>query len=145
MLSDCATELKVKATEAESAKSLVNKLQAQLDQADVENRLMKVRFERELQSKDTQLAAQAVESTLHVDTLKELAARLIQQQKEHTKVQAYEKRQVEALKVNHKEKLASLEREFGLKDLDIEGLHLNLEGQAARVKNHDANAAAKIA
>lgn len=84
VLNDCATDFKIKQTEVEAVRDLVKKLQAQLDQANVEIQLEKARFARELALKDQQLTEQAIQSKLHIDTSNELPAQLTKQHKEIT-------------------------------------------------------------
>ena len=133
MLNECATGLKAKEAELKASKVMVKKLQAQLDAANQSNgqlRLEQVRFNRELQSKDKQLAEQADASTLHANTCNESTAQLIQQHKKLADALDQKTELADAMYASHQQELVALNTKLEAKDQEI----IHLQGKTKEQK-----------
>ena len=144
MLNNCATDLKIKEAEAEAVKDMIERLQAQLDCTDIKLRLEQARFDRELQLKDKQLAAQVAELKLFMNTSNKLAAQLTKQHNELSEAHAYESQQVDVMKANHARVLASFGAKLEAKNQEIVYFRGKLREQEAAGDEYKAEAIGKI-
>lgn len=134
MLNECATGLKAREAEVGALKELNRELQVQLDSANQGNTqlsLEQVRFKRELQSKDNQLAGQVVESTLHANTCNELTAQLVQQYKVLADAHMQGKERADAVHTAHQQEVATIEAKLEAKDQELMCIKGELETQGA--------------